>query len=53
MSCPDRRRSLGLRSANSSLLLTTARHEHELHWCGSLWLARPSLSEQGRFATAR
>ncbi|PNX58675.1 hypothetical protein L195_g059309 [Trifolium pratense] len=26
--------------------LATARHEQVIHWCGSLRLAEPSLSEQ-------
>ncbi|PNX68712.1 hypothetical protein L195_g064105, partial [Trifolium pratense] len=32
--------------ANSSPQLAAARHEQVIHWCGSLRLAEPSLSEQ-------
>ncbi|PNX64348.1 hypothetical protein L195_g062073, partial [Trifolium pratense] len=45
------RPSLSERVANSSPQLAAARHEQVFHWCGSLWLAEPSLSEQ--LATTR
>ncbi|MCI14863.1 hypothetical protein A2U01_0035995, partial [Trifolium medium] len=46
LNCPDRRCSLSERVANSSPQPAAARHEQVSHWCGSLKLAEPSLSEQ-------
>ncbi|PNX62524.1 hypothetical protein L195_g061187 [Trifolium pratense] len=45
------RPSLSERVANSSPQLAATRHEQVIHWCGSLRLAKPSLSEQ--FADVR